>query len=130
MVKIHFAISWREICQLEKYLKDNVAKQIVTGKTGGTLDTGKLVLCNFPDHCPKGSADKAVVNMYVSKISGNKDVSNIDVAMTQKLYKVLHYFYEEKQERYLGNLFVGKVSKHVMERIGTKLSYALGRDQR
>ncbi|KAK3717875.1 hypothetical protein QZH41_014874, partial [Actinostola sp. cb2023] len=109
LVKVHFSVSWREMCDLETYLKENFAKQIVTN-TGSTLSTDRMVLYKFADSCqPQGSYNDAVVSIFVVKPGSNRDMANIDVEMTKKLFKVLHYLYEQNQERYLGNLFVGKI---------------------
>lgn len=98
------------MCNLEKYLKVNLAKQIVVNDRGAVLDMDKLILQNFAENCkPHGSAKEAVVSVFVSKNSGDSSMANTDVELTKKLYKVLNYMVEEKQERYLGNLFVGKV---------------------
>jgi hypothetical protein len=109
-VKIHFSISWNEMCHLGDYLKQSISKEIVMNdNTGQTLPANKIVLYNFAKHCPKGSYVNANVYIFASNVSGSINTSDIDEDMTKQIYKVLHYYHKQDIERYLGSIFIGKV---------------------
>ena len=109
-VEISFSMPWSEFCLLRDYFKTKLAEELIDDDWQ-TISPSRVVLHDIDKRCaPKQKANDQVEDLVVFISEPGPSADKVDVAMTQKTYKVLHHVWKNRIDGPLGAVFRNKVS--------------------
>lgn len=109
-VTVDLDMTWIDFCMLNDVFKHKIASMTFDNNSLA-ISPGRVIIHNYAEHCSKSvktKYKKANLILYITKQDGGHQ-HDVDMQLTQQIYKKLDYIMKSNNQWELGRVFNGQV---------------------